>query len=217
MDELAAPIPLPTRAEQIYLEKFGLGAVAVLAGRANAPVAIIATGNLQDALSAARRTWPREDPPTLVAASWAPSVRLAQQVVTLVVANDLRTVGQAQGRLAIDVSMAVAAIQNAAIRLGVKLADHQSVLARARASAIGLQVGAAQDKGALHEFNRHYKQARQQAEKEGRAFPTYPMARQRLEAALAVCASTGRAIDFKKIFEDMVHTRASEADGGGAK
>ena len=48
------------------------GAVAIFAGRANAPVAIVATGNLADALGAARRSWPRDDLPTLVVARWAP-------------------------------------------------------------------------------------------------------------------------------------------------
>jgi hypothetical protein len=204
MDELAAPIPLPTRAEQIYLEKFGLGAVAVLAGQANAPVAIVATGNLQDALGAARRSWPRDDPPTLAAAQWALSVRAAQQVTTLALGNDLRTAGRADGRLAIDVPMAVAAIEHAAVRLSVKLVDHQTVLARARAgaSAMGIQVAAAQASGALRGFNLRYKHARLLAEKENRPFPTYSIARAQLEAALAVCAATGAAIDFSKIFQD---------------
>jgi hypothetical protein len=217
MDELTVPVELPTRAECIYLEEFRLGAIVVLAGRANAPVAIIATGNLADALSAARRSWPRDDLPSIAAVSWAPSVRLAQQVAALAVANDLRTAGQAEGRFCVDAPTAFAAIQDAAAWLSVKLVDHKTVLARARtgASAIGLQVGAAQDKGALRDFNLRYKQARLLAEKENRPFLTYSMARQRLEAALAVCAATGAAIDFKRIFEDMAHPRASEMDGGG--
>lgn len=205
MDELTvAALELPSSAERIYLEKFGLGAIAVFAGRANAPVAIIATGNLADALACARRSWPREDPPTLAAAQWTPSVRDAQRVVALVVANDLRTAGRAEGRLAIDVPIAVAAIQNAAVRLAIKLVDHPTVLARARAGAsvMGLQVAAAQASGDLREFNRRYRDARIQAEKDNRPFPTYSIARAQLEAALAVCATTGAAIDFSKIFED---------------
>jgi hypothetical protein len=57
---------------------------------------------------------------------------------------------------------------------------------------MGIQVAAAQASGSLKEFNLRYKHARQQAEKNGQRFPTYSMARARLEAALAVCASTGR-------------------------
>jgi hypothetical protein len=200
---LAAPIAMPTSAERVYLKKFQLGALAVLAGRSGAPVSIVATADLMDGLSSARRAWPREDSPILAAALWAHCVRDAQRVATLVLGNDLRVVGRAEGRLCVDVPVAVAAIERAAVRLGVRLVAHQDVLARARAgaAAMSIQVAAAQANGSLRGFNLRYRNARIQAEKENRSFLTYNEARRRLEAQLALSAATGAAIDFAKIFE----------------
>ena len=97
-----------------------------------------------------------------------------------------------------------AALTAAAGRLRITLTDYRVGLARARAAgaAIGAKLDEVQASGDLREFNLRYKHARLLAAKENRRFPTYPIAKARLVAAVAACAASGAPIDFERIFEE---------------
>jgi hypothetical protein len=195
-------LALPSRAERTYLANFEIAAVAVFAAAAGSPVAIAATADLEVALAAARRAWPREDPPTLVAALWAHNLRAAQQVSNLALASDLHGVGKVAGRLAIDVPMALAVLERVAARLDIKLVSHATVLERARLASqtLGAKLDAAQAAGGLKQFNREYRHRRQIAQAQGHRFISYATARTRLERALARAAHAGAVVDFDDVF-----------------
>ena len=80
-----------------------------------------------------------------------------------------------------------------------------AVLARARAAgaAIGAKGGRSASIGDLREFNLRYRRrAPPGREREPALSRPTRSARARLEAALAVCAASGAAVDFAKIFEE---------------
>jgi len=192
-----APLELPDAGVQRYLRRFNIGAVYIIAGPAGFPCIIGSGTDLATELAAARKAWPKDlDPPVLAAAWWCFDLRTAQQIATLAVACDLR-------RIAKD--GASTAIVAAAGRLHFRLTDHAAVLARAKAAGVDLEskLTAAQDAGQLREFNQEYQQRRLAAKIRGRRFISYQEARARLRALLAAAAAgkfTGNVI--QRVFEE---------------
>jgi hypothetical protein len=200
-----APLELPDAGVQRYLRRFNIGAVYIIAGSAGFPCIIGSGTDLATELAAARKVWPKDlDPPVLAAAWWCFDLRTAQQIVTLALASDLRQVKHDGSRLAVNVSEATVAITAAAGRLHFRLTDHAAVLARAKAAGVELEskLTAAQDTGQLSEFNREYQRRRLAAKMAGRRFISYREARARLRALLAAAAAgkfTGNVI--QRVFE----------------
>jgi hypothetical protein len=200
-----APLELPDAGVQRYLRRFNIGAVYIIAGSAGFPCIIGSGTDLATELAAARKAWPKDlDPPVLAAAWWCFDQRTAQQVVTLALTSDLRQVKRAGPRFAVTVSQANVAITAAAGRLHFRLTDHTAVLARAKAAGVQLEskLMAAQDTGQLSEFNREYQRRRLAAKMAGRRFISYREARARLRALLAATAAGKFFGDvIRKVFE----------------
>ena len=190
------PIEIPDAGVQRYLDRFGVSAVYVIAGPAGFPCVLGSGTDLGDALKAARRSWPPKlDPPLLAAAWWTFDGRAAQQVVSLVVASDLRLARRDGPRFAVSTEEATRAITAAAGRLHFRLTDHASVMARAKATGVALEdkLSAAQATGDLKPFHAEYQRRRVKAQAAGRKFMSYNEARTRLRAVLAAAAS-GRPV-----------------------
>jgi hypothetical protein len=200
------PLELPDSAARVYLSKFAVGSLYVISGPHGSPCLIGSAGSdLADALTAARRTWPRDHAPVLAAAWWCFDRRTAQQVVTLAVGNDLRH-GHKEGPcLDITLIEATAGITAAADRLRFRLTEHATVLARIRATGVALEgkLTAAQEAGQLKAFNQEYAKRRRAAQAAGKRFPHYSIARARLRALLAAAADGRYSGDvLKKVFEN---------------
>ena len=116
---------------------------------------------------------------------------LARIPVTLAWWVTDRHVAEAVAAVALDeqdaATTAEIAIRTAADRLGVVLTDHVVVLARAAAAVgkLNSRLHAAQQSGALAEFNATYKRRRLEAQAAGKTFMPYAMARARLRKELA--------------------------------
>jgi hypothetical protein len=97
-------------------------------------------------------------------------------------------------------------VEAAAQRLGVRLAPHDHVVARAGAAVERIDSGItqAQERGDLQFFNRTYRMQRLTAQAAGRRFLTYKQARQRLANLMAECAAGARPTPsiVAKVFED---------------
>ncbi len=201
-----------------YLERFGVGAVYVIAGPMGYPCVIGTGTDLADELVAARKTWPPKlDPPLLVWAAWCFDLRTARQIANLVVASDLRLARRDGPRFAVTVGEATAAITAAAGRLHFRLSDHAAVLARAKAAGAALEdkLSAAQDSGELMAFNAEYARRRREAQARGEKFMGYAEARQRLTAVLAAAASGRPVADIlAQVFEDDAQQNQSYPSGG---
>jgi hypothetical protein len=196
MPELAArevePLALPDSAARAYLSKFGVGCVYVICGWSGFSCLIGASGaDLADALAHARKFWPRDDAPVLAACWWCFDKRTAQQIVSLAVASDLRRAQKQGPCLSVTLAQASEGIAAAAARLQFRLTDHVTVLTRVRASTAVLdgKLTAAQDAGQLREFNKEYKRRRLAAQRAGKRFIEYDVARRRLAALLALVAA----------------------------
>jgi hypothetical protein len=200
-----APLELPDAGVQRYLRRFNIGAVYIIAGSAGFPCIIGSGTDLASELAAARKAWPKDlGPPVLAAAWWCFDLRAAQQVVMLALASDLRQVKRDGSRFALTSSEATVAITASAGRLHFRLTDHAAVLARAKAAGVELEskLTAAQDAGQLSEFNREYQRRRLAANTVGQRFISYQEARARLRALLAATAAgkvTGNVI--QRVFE----------------
>jgi hypothetical protein len=96
-------------------------------------------------------------------------------------------------------------IEAAARTLGVELADHAAVLARAEAAVvkIGARLDQAQKTGVLHTFNAEFRRRRLAAFEKGKGFMSYREARSRLQRVLAGVAATGTAPEafVKTVFD----------------
>jgi hypothetical protein len=171
-----APLELPDAGVQRYLRRFNIGGVYIIAGSAGFPCIIGSGTDLATELAAARKVWPKNlDPPVLAAAWWCFDLRTAQQVVTLALASDLRQATRDGSRFAVSVREAADAITAAAGRLHFRLTDHAAVLARAKAAGVDLEnkLTVAQDEGQLKEFNQEYQRRRLAAKMVGRRFISY--------------------------------------------
>jgi hypothetical protein len=198
------PLELPDSGVRRYLERFGIGAIYIVAAPIGFPCVIGTGTDLGTELAAVRKTWPKDlDPPILVAAWWCFDLRTAQQIANLVVACDLLP-HRAGSRFAVTVSEATTAITAAAGRLHFRLTPHATVLARAKAAGVALEdkLGAAQQIGGLKGFNAEYQRRRRAAQIAGRKFMGYSEARARFRALLAAAAS-GRPVQdvLAQVFE----------------
>jgi hypothetical protein len=190
--ETLAPLEMPDAGVHRYLRRFNIGAVYIIAGSAGFPSIIGSGTDLATELAAARKAWPKDLDPLVLAAAWRCfDLRTAQQVVTLALASDLRQAKRDGPRFAVTVSEATVAITAAAGRLHFRLTDHAAVLARAKAAGVELesQLAAAQNAGQLSEFNHEYQRRRLAAKMVGRRFISYQEARARLRALLAATAA----------------------------
>lgn len=190
--EEVAPLELPDAAARTYLSKFNVGAVYVVSGPCGQPCLIGASGpELDVALAAARKAWPRDHAPVLAAVWWCFDRRTAQQIATLAQASDLRHVQKQGPCLLATLTEAMDGIAAAAARLKFRLTDHATVLSRVRTSTavIDGKLTAAQDAGQLREFNKEYRRRRIAAQRAGKPFIDYDTARRRLAALLALVAA----------------------------
>jgi hypothetical protein len=200
-----AQLELPDAGVQRYLRRLNIGAVYIIAGSAGFPCIIGSGTDLATELAAARKAWPKDlDPPVLATAWWCFDLRTAQQIATLAVACDLRRITKDGRRLAVTIAEASTAIIAAAGRLHFRLTYHAVVLARAKAAGVELEskLTAAQDEGQLKEFNQEYQRHRLAAKMVGRRFISYQEARARLRALLAAAAAgkfTGNVV--QRVFE----------------
>jgi hypothetical protein len=208
-DTLNAPGPIsdimPDSNARLYLSRFAVGAVYVICGSTGFPCLIGDGFDLADELAAARKSWPRDiDPPVLAAVWWVFDKRTAQQIANLVVASDLRQARKDGPRLAVWLVEASAAIVAAAGRLHFRLTDHAAVLERIRTAGIALEdkLTAAQNAGLLREFNKEYQRRRMAAKVAGKKFIDYRDARARLRAVLAAAADGRFSGDIiRRVFE----------------
>jgi hypothetical protein len=135
-----SPLELPNAAARNYLSKFGIGCVYVISGPRGHPCLLGATGaDLDEALNAARKVWPRDHAPVLAAAWWCFDKRTAQQIANLAVASDLRYAEKEGPCLQVTLAEAREGIAAAAGRLRFRLTDHSAVLARARTATAALE------------------------------------------------------------------------------
>ena len=187
-----APLELPDAAARQYLSKFGVGCVYVITGPHGFPCLIGACGaDLDEALKAARKTWPRDHAPVLAAACWCFDKRTAQQIANLAVASDLRYAKKEGPCLQVTLAEARDGIAAVAERLRFRLTDHYAVLARAGTATAMLdgRLTAAQEAGQLREFNKEYQKRRLAALLAGKKFIDYRTARSRLATLLALVAA----------------------------
>jgi hypothetical protein len=103
---------------------------------------------------------------------WVPDRRTAEAIV-------LRAAGSSESP--------AAAVESAAVELGVVLTEHALAVARAEKAAARIVRGrsAAQARGDLHFFNAEYKRLRAEAAAAGKSFMSYGQARARLQKAIA--------------------------------
>jgi hypothetical protein len=199
------PLELPDSNVRLYLSRFAVGAVYVICGSTGFPCLIGAGFDLADELAAARKSWPKNlDPPVLAACWWVFDKRTAQQIANLAVASDLRQVRKEGPRLAVGLAEASAAIVAAAGRLRFRLTDQAAVLERIRTAGIALEdkLAAAQNAGLLREFNREYQRRRMAAKLAGKRFIDYQVSRARLRAVLAAVADGRFSGDIiRRVFE----------------
>src|SRR5580704_719878 len=122
---------LPDKPTIMYLRQLLVAAIYVIAGPDNRPV-ILGTGlDLGDALSTVRRQ--REKMQAAVRrAWWAPPDQTVR--VIEVARHHLTPLLSDGGLIAADVDRVAATIKHVAKRLGVRLIDHDTVVARARAA-----------------------------------------------------------------------------------
>jgi hypothetical protein len=198
-------LELPGPAARTYLTKFGVGAVYIVCGSTGFSCLIGASGpELDVALAAARKAWPRDHAPVLAAVWWCFDKRTAQQIASLAVASDLRR-AQKQGTcLSVTLTEAMEGITAAAARLQFRLTDHATVLTRVRNSTavIDGKLTAAQSAGQLREFNKEYQRRRIAAQRAGKKFMDYGVARRRLATSLALVAAGKFSGDvIQKTFE----------------
>ena len=149
------PLELPDSNARLYLSRFSVGAVYVICGPIGFPCLIGSGFDLADELAAARKSWPKDlDPPVLAAVWWVFDKRTAQQIVNLAVASDLRQARKDGSRFSVNLAEASAAIVAAAGRLHFRLTDHGTVMGRIRRAGIALEdkLTAAQNAGQLREF-----------------------------------------------------------------
>ena len=185
------PLELPDSNARLYLSRFSVGAVYVICGPTGFPCLIGAGFDLAGELAAARKSWPKElDPPVLAAVWWVFDKRTAQQITSLAVASDLRQARKDGSRLVVTLAEASAAIVAAAGRLHFRLTDHAVVMQRIQTTGIALEekLTAAQNAGLLREFNKEYQRRRKAAKLAGKPFVYYQTARARLRAVLAAAA-----------------------------
>jgi hypothetical protein len=170
-------LPLPNRRERTYLSAFRIAAVHISVP----PSGPITIGAVHDLARA---------PPVVVAAWWCVDLAIAEAVVDQATGVDLR------GRSARSTDAAAVAIVTAARRMGVRLSEHASVLARARMATkkIAERVEQATAAGDMKFFNLLFQQRRKAAALEGRKLD-YGACRQRFEAALAHVAAGRMAGD----------------------
>ena len=180
-----ASLPLPNRRERAYLSAFKIAAVYVTAPPSG-PITIGAVHDLAQA------------PRTVVAAWWTADLATAQAVADHAASVDLR------GGAARSADAAAVAILTAARRMGARLSEHASVLARARAATarISDRVERAAAAGDMRFFNVLFAQRRRAAALEGRKLD-YTACRQRFEAALAHVAA-GRMAGDPGVTTDVV-------------
>jgi hypothetical protein len=199
------PLELPDSNARLYLSRFAVGAVYIICGPTGFPCLIGSGFDLADELAAARKSWPKElDPPILAAVWWVFDKRTAQQIASLAVASDLRQARKEGPRLAVTLAEASAAIVAAAGRLHFRLTDHAVVMQRIRTTGIALEdkLTAAQKAGQLREFNKEYQRRRMAAQLAGEPFIYYSAARARLRAVLAAAADGRFSGDIiRRVFE----------------
>jgi hypothetical protein len=199
------PVELPDSNARLYLSRFAVGAVYIICGPTGFPCLIGSGFDLAGELAAARKSWPRElDPPVLAACWWVFDKRTAQQIANLAVASDLRQARKDGPRLSVTLADASAAIVAAAGRLHFRLTDHAVVMQRVRTTGIALEdkLTAAQNAGQLREFNKEYQRRRMAAKLAGKKFIDYQTARARLRAVLAAVAAGKFSGDIiKRVFE----------------
>jgi hypothetical protein len=161
--------------------------------------------DLAGELKAARKSWPKDlDPPVLAACWWVFDKRTAQQITSLAVASDLRQARKDELRLSVKLAEASAAIVAAAGRLYFRLTDHAVVMERIRTTGIALEdkLTATQNAGQLREFNKEYQRRRIAAKLAGKRFIDYQTARARLRAVLAAVADGRFSGDIiRRVFE----------------
>jgi hypothetical protein len=199
------PLELPDSNARLYLSRFAVAAVWIICGPTGFPCLIGSGFDLVSELAAARKSWPKElDPPVLAAVWWVFDKRTAQQIANLAVASDLRQARKDGSRLSVRLSEASAAIVAAAGRLHFRLTDHAVVMQRIRATGIALEgkLTAAQEAGQLREFNMEYQKRRMVAQAAGKRFIGYQEARARLRAVLAAVADGRFSGDvIRRVFE----------------
>jgi hypothetical protein len=197
--EVPAILP-PDAAVRHYLSRFPTAMLAAICGPDGTPCQLVATRDFND-LFHCMRAWPKELAPRWAWAAWAIDIGSAQDVLTLSVGNDLRHATRTGSRLNIGLVEAIAAVESAATRLGVQLASHSEVIARA-----GARVGTLDDAltyakldGELADFNKMYRQKREQARAAGRSFPSYQVARSRLIAAIGAAKASNTPLDWRAV------------------
>jgi hypothetical protein len=199
------PLELPDSNARLYLSRFSVGAVYIICGPTGSPCQIGSGFDLADELAAARKSWPKDlDPPVLAACWWVFDKRTAQQITSLAVASDLRQARKDGSRFSVNLAEASAAIVAAAGRLHFRLTDHGTVMGRVRTTGIALEdkLTAAQNAGQLREFNKEYQRRRMLAQLAGKPFIHYQAARARLRAALAAAADGRfRGDIIRRVFE----------------
>ena len=188
------PLQMPDKAAARYMSQFHIAALAVFCPLRGVPCQPVAADNLADAVTRARKLWPRElDAPILARAWWLSGIRPAQQVLNLALACDLRDAALTRGRLAVPLDAVAAALTAAAARLQMQLTDYAVGLSRVRAATGQLtdRLAEAQASGALKGFNQEYARRRRAAQAAGLKFMAYRQARSRLQAVLGHAAHRG--------------------------
>lgn len=192
------PLTLPDRVAARYFAQFHIAALAIFCPLLGMPCQPVATNDLAEALAAARKAWPRDlAGPILAQAWWVSGLRSGQQVLSLVLACDLRGHPLDHGRLGVPVAKLSEVITAAAARLQIGLTDYQVGLDRAgqATGALASHLAEAQASGALKIFNQEYARRRRAAQARGLPFPAYSEARRRLIGALGQAAHQGGELD----------------------
>jgi hypothetical protein len=201
------PLALPSRDVADYLARYGIAAILVLAPAAEGPCRFAVGLDVAKAVAEARRSWLKRDSLRLAGARWAGSIASAAKVLDMVLDSDLRRARKVDNSFLIPVTEALAAVDNAARRLDIRLTAYGAAIERAQAAVGQLDqaIATVQDAGDLKPFNQEYARRRRLALAIGQSFLSYGQARARLRAILAASAST-RAIApdaIAKVFDGV--------------
>jgi hypothetical protein len=200
------PLALPSHDVADYLKRYGIAAIMVLAPASECPRQFAIGIDVAKAVAEARRAWPKgRDALRLAGARWACSIASAAKVLDMTVACDLHGARKVGNSFHIPVTDALAAVDNAARRLDIRLTAYDAALERAQRAVGRLDqaIATVQDAGDLKPFNQEYARRRRLARATGQPFISYGQARARLRAILAASAST-RAISpgaIAKVFD----------------
>jgi hypothetical protein len=173
-------IEWPDRQTEAYLKPFNLAVIVIASSRDGC---LIDSARDLGAAQAAIRQRGLQD---ITAAGWAENIDVARQAVEVAL-HELRQVQGRDGKLAVEAGFAVEVIGRVAKRLEIRLTDHATLMARAKAASaqLGVKLDGARVTGDLQFFNKEFKRRRRAAEASGQRFMTYNQALARLRAAMA--------------------------------